>query len=125
MGETYLSNKRVRYHFLSQKTSSNSYGCRFIHRLKMASKLVLLFLLIAGVFAVESEDDLEFDEDLAESEDYDEVEEEDGEEERDVDIDDRDLEDDMHMLDSGSISEVKAFCADPANAGDPVCQVKM
>merc|ERR1711944_343727 len=76
-------------------------------------------------FAVESEDDLEFDQDLAESEDYDEVEEEDVEEERDVDIEDRNLEDDMHMLDSGSISEVKAFCADPANAADPVCQVKM
>merc|ERR1712043_89405 len=90
---------------------------------KMVSK-ILLFLLIAGVFAQEpiverEEDDIDFDQDLEESEDYDEVEEVDEDEEE------RDLSDDMQMLDSDSMNEVKAFCADPANAGDPVCSVPM
>ena len=85
---------------------------------------VLLFLLIAGVFAEDpivegEEDDIEFDQDLEESEDYDEVEEFDEDEEE------RDLSDDMEMLDSDSKNEVKAFCADPANAADPVCSVPM
>merc|ERR1712223_1514729 len=87
---------------------------------KMFTK-ILLFFLIAGVFAEDpiverEEDDEEFDSDLAESEDYDEVDEVDEE---------RDLSDDMQMLDSDSMNEVKAFCADPANAADPVCSVPM
>merc|ERR1711994_691083 len=87
---------------------------------KMFTK-ILLFFLIAGVFAEDpiverEEDDEEFDSDLAESEDYDEVDE---------DEEERDLSDDMQMLDSDSMNEVKAFCADPANAADPVCSVPM
>ena len=94
----------------------------------MASKFFLLFLLIAGVMATEEnnaeleefereEDDMDFDAEEEEAEDVDEVEEE--------DVEERDLEDDVHMLDQGGKDEVKAFCADPAHAGDPVCQVKM
>merc|ERR1712158_71830 len=90
---------------------------------KMFTK-ILLFFLIAGVFAedpiVEREEDYEeFDSDLAESEDYDEVDEVDEDEEE------RDLSDDMQMWDSDSMNEVKAFRADPANAADPVCSVPM
>ena len=90
---------------------------------KMFTK-IFLFFLIAGVFAEDpiverEEDDEEFDSDLAESEDYDEVDEVDEDEEE------RDLSDDMQMLDSDSMNEVKAFCADPANAADPVCSVPM
>ena len=88
----------------------------------MDSKIVLIFLLIAGAIAIEDnaeteqlekEEDLEmdFDAETEEVEDYDEVEEE-----------ERDLDEDMSMLDKGGKDEVAAFCADAANAGDPVCQ---
>jgi hypothetical protein len=88
----------------------------------MDSKIVLIFLLIAGAIAIEDnaeteqlekEEDLEmdFDAETEDVEDYDEVEEE-----------ERDLDEDMNMLDKGGKAEVTAFCGDAANAGDPVCK---
>merc|ERR1712038_1152195 len=122
MGDTFVRQ-------YSELSILRNFGCICYTRLKnQASETkmftkILLFFLIAGVFAedpiVEREDDEEFDFDLAESEDYDEVDEVDEDEEE------RDLSDDMQMLDSDSMNEVKAFCADPANAADPVCSVPM
>ena len=81
----------------------------------MAVKLVLLFLLIAGVFAPQNSAVRAEDQDDAES--YDEVEE--------MDAEVRGLEDDMEMLDDGGKDEVREFCADPDNSDDPVCKFKM
>merc|ERR1711994_403679 len=122
MGDTFVRQ-------YSELSILRNFGCICYTRLNQASETkmftkILLFFLIAGVFAEDpiverEEDDDEFDSDLAESEDYDEVDEVDEDEEE------RDLSDDMQMLDSDSMNEVKAFCAAPANAADPVCSVPM
>merc|ERR1712020_708114 len=69
---------------------------------KMASKVILLFLLITGVLAVSA--DFEFDQDLLESEDYDTVE-----------------EDYIALLDSESKAEMHNFCSQEEHADDVVC----
>ena len=99
----------------------------------MNSKFVLLFLLIAGAFATENnfeeeeeeeeeeveeraeEPEVHFDGDAQGKEDYDDVKED----------DERDLGDDMKMLDKNGMAEIKAFCANAANAGDAICKFKM
>ena len=80
--------------------------------------MIFLFLLIAGAFAA---NDLEFDLDLVESEDYDTVEEEYG----DVDVEMRNLQEDMEELDDESRAVISDFCASlsPEKADeDVVCQ---
>ena len=72
----------------------------------MASKLILLFVLIAGVFTVDLKADADFDQDLLESEDYDTVEED----YEDVDVDVRDLEDDIAMMDEESKADMQDWC---------------
>ena len=81
----------------------------------MTSKIILLFLLITGVFAVSA--DFEFDQDLLESEDYDTVEED----YEDVDVEARGMEDDIALLDSESKAEMHNFCSQEEHADDVVC----
>ena len=64
---------------------------------KMTSKVLLLFLLIAGVFAVNL---------IAEA----------------YDIEARDIDDDLTMLDSDGMEEVHSFCDNPEHSDDPFCQ---
>ena len=96
----------------------------------MDSKFVLIFLLIAGAFATEdvefedneeferaedNEDDTDFNAEAENAEDYDEVDE--------VDVKARDLKADEANFDDVAKGELHKFCADPANKGDPVCNV--
>ena len=76
----------------------------------MAPKIILLFLLIAGVFATD------FEQDLVDSEDYDTVEEE----YEDLDLVARNMEDDLQFLDGDSVADIESFCADGHN-DDPIC----
>ena len=82
----------------------------------MASKVILLFLLIAGVYAVDLDGE-DYDT-IVESEDYDLVEEE----YEDVDVKARNLRDDMEELDEESMNEVHNFCSHSDHANDPICQ---
>merc|ERR1739848_532631 len=91
-------------------------GLRNYPTVKMASKVILLFLLITGVLAVSA--DFEFDQDLLESEDYDTVEED----YEDVDVEARGMEDDIALLDSESKAEMHNFCSQEEHADDIVCQ---
>merc|ERR1711997_330205 len=84
------------------------YLCKLSHRVgiekristqlfKMTSKVLLLFLLISGVFAVNL---------IAEA----------------SNLEARDIDDDLHMLDSDGMEEVHSFCDNPDHSDDPFCQ---
>ena len=81
----------------------------------MASKTILLFLLIAGVFTVDLKADAEFDQDLVESEDYDTVEED----YEDVDV--RSIEDDIALMDEEVKDEMRDWCSDPDHENEFPC----
>jgi hypothetical protein len=114
----------------------------------MDSKFVLIFLLIAGAFATEDveaeyveeferaeddEDDTEVnaEAETLDAEDDDEVYEDDevrdigDDEERDIedDVEERNLKDDEAAFDPAQKHDLQKFCANPANAKDPVCNV--
>ena len=90
----------------------------------MATKVILLFLLITGVFTFDLKADVEFDRDLLGSEDYDTVEEnyEDDEEDYVVDVKARGMEDDIALLDEESQAEMHDFCSQAGRENDIVCQ---
>ena len=83
----------------------------------MASNVILLFLLIAGAFAVDLKADVEFEQDLEESGDFDTVEEV-----YDVDVEMRALKDDMADLDEETLDEMHNFCSHPDHANDIICK---
>ena len=90
----------------------------------MDSKFVLIFLLIAGAFATEdvefqraedNENDTDFNAEAEDAEDYDEVDE--------VEVKARNLKDDEATFDLGHKHDLQKYCADAANANDPVCKL--
>jgi hypothetical protein len=84
-------------------------------------KFIVIFLLIAGAFATEEdEDDLDFNAEAEEAEDYDEVDEEEDVEERDLETRANEMKDDFKMLPSEGKSELEKFCAE--NDGDGMCE---
>merc|ERR1712141_266526 len=85
---------------------------------KMSLKVVLLLALIAGVCArrhgrrhVNHKVDSISDNKIEEHENY--------------DLQARNLDDDIHMLDQGGLDDVIEFCSDPSHAFDPVCQIEI
>ena len=87
-----------------------------LQTLKMSLKVVLFLALIAGVFArrhgrrhVNHKVDSVSDNKIEEHENY--------------DLQARNLDDDIHMLDQGGLDDVIKFCSDPSHAFDPVCQI--
>ena len=90
-----------------------------LQTLKMSLKVVLLLALIAGVCArrhgrrhVNHKVDASVsDNKIEEHENY--------------DLQARNLDDDIHMLDQGGLDDVIEFCSDPSHAFDPVCQIEI
>merc|ERR1712080_591930 len=96
----------VIYHILESSRIRHK-GSKITQRLKMASKAILLFLLIAGVFAVDLKADAEFDQDLVESED--------------VDVVARNMNEDLQLLEEEVMFELQTWCNDK-DPDDAVCQ---